>query len=101
MGNGQNSAVGKLFSGQKENIIFEYRLENIKKSMEYLMVAWIRSSVSRSTAAVASSKTKTFVLRSKARAKHTWIGKRILWKLEKDNRIWMEYETNQLSLSNT
>ena len=36
-----------------------------------LSVAWMRSSVSRSTAAVASSSTNTFVFRSTARARHT------------------------------
>ena len=35
------------------------------------MVFWMRSSVSRSTAAVASSRTKIRVLRSRARARHT------------------------------
>lgn len=35
------------------------------------MVCWMRSSVSRSMAAVASSRTRTCVLRSKALARHT------------------------------
>ena len=36
-----------------------------------LMVCWMRSSVSKSTAAVASSRTRILVLRNKARARHT------------------------------
>ena len=35
------------------------------------MVLWMRSSVSRSTAAVASSSTRILVLRRRARARHT------------------------------
>lgn len=37
----------------------------------YITPTWIKSSVSRSTAAVASSSTRTLVLRSRARAKQT------------------------------
>jgi len=47
-------------------IVSTVQLENSVR-----MVAWIRSSVSRSTAAVASSNTRILDLRSNARAKHT------------------------------
>ncbi len=51
------------------------------------IVAWIRSSVSRSTAAVASSRMRTLVFRSKARARHTnWRWPTLaVWKSERWN----------------
>ena len=42
-----------------------------RQSLPDLIVCWIRSSVSRSTAAVASSRMRTLFLRSRARARHT------------------------------
>lgn len=46
-------------------------VSTVQSANSVRMVAWIRSSVSRSTAAVASSSTRIFVFRSKARARHT------------------------------
>ena len=46
-------------------------VRTVQSANSLRMVFWIRSSVSKSTAAVASSRTKILVLRSKARARHT------------------------------
>lgn len=46
-------------------------VKTVQSSNWVLMVDWIRSSVSRSMAAVASSRTKILVFLSRARAKHT------------------------------
>lgn len=46
-------------------------VSTVQSSNWVRMVPWMRSSVSRSMAAVASSKTRTRLLRSRARARHT------------------------------
>ena len=55
-------------------------VNTVRSANSRRMVCWMSSSVSRSTAAVASSRTRTLLLRSSARAKHTNCRWPTLWK---------------------
>ena len=64
-----------------------------------LMVFWMRSSVSRSTAAVASSNTRIFVLRRRARARHTnWRWPTLEAKKSNENRTYNFWSFTQDSV---
>ena len=55
-------------------------VNTVRSANSRRIVCWMSSSVSRSTAAVASSRTKILLLRSSARAKHTNCRWPTLWK---------------------
>ena len=57
-------------------------VSTVRSANSRRIVSWMRSSVSMSTAAVASSRTRILLLRSSARAKHTNCRWPTLWKRE-------------------